>query len=139
MNIAVAARTSRWFLKTLGARLGVNALGIGFHGRSMAAITLNRLELGFMRYLRNVSVTGCAVKRAVNGFFKRLGFDLQRNFSALSKFFQPRCAVTGKTSIFSYSLCPQGRAVQNHENGDKEKTEPLSGIASHRETINSMI
>ena len=76
MDIAVAARAGRWLLKTLSASLGVNAFGIGFHGRSMAAITLNRLELGFMRYLRNVSVTGCAVKRAMNRFLKRLGFDL---------------------------------------------------------------
>jgi len=106
MDIAVAARAGRWLLKTLSAALGVNALGIGFHGRSMAAITLNRLELGFMRYLRNVSVTGCAVKRAMNGFFKRLGFDLQRNFFAISKFFQPRCAVTAETSIFGDWLCP---------------------------------
>jgi len=135
MNIAMAACTSRRFLKPLCTRLGVNAFAIGFHARSVAGFTLNRLQLRLMRYLRNVGVTGCAVERTVNGFPPRLWFDLQRNFFAIPKFFQPRCAVTAETSIFSYRLCAQGRAVQKSENGDKEKTEPLSGIASHRETI----
>lgn len=104
MNIAVAARAGWWFLKTLRARLGVNALGIRFDRRSVAGIALNRLELGLMRYLRNVSVTGCAVKRAMNGFPKRLGFDLQGNFLPLTNLFQSRCAVAAKTSFFGDRL-----------------------------------
>lgn len=66
VDIAVAARASRRLFKTLRARLCVNTFGVSFHARSMAGIALYRLQFGFVRQLRNISMTGRALEHAMD-------------------------------------------------------------------------
>lgn len=66
MNIAVTARASRRFFKTLGARLCVDAFPVSFHSCSVAGIALPRLQFGFVGQRRNIAVTGRALERTMH-------------------------------------------------------------------------
>lgn len=106
MDIAVTARAGRRLFETLGARLCVNTLRVSFHARSMASITLHRLQFGLVRYLGNIAMATRALERTMNRLVEGVLIDLKRNVFAVAGLLHSRHAVTGQTSILCHRLRP---------------------------------
>ena len=100
VDIAVAARASGRFFKTLSARHSMNAFLVSVHARRMATVALYGLDGGGVRHLRNIAVTGRAFECTMNRLIKTFLRDKQRDRLAVTLLLQAFDTVTAETNLF---------------------------------------